>query len=291
VLSPLASVLGLTIAVLSVDVMLGARLQTSSLLGYSLHTAARFTGLGNTAFATLAASTVIFGAIHVQTAPRRREALTAVACLFAFVIVIDGAPSLGSDVGGILTLVPVLGLTLLVLSGRRISWRSVAIAAGVTAAIIVLAVGIDLLRPPATRTHLGRLVGQIGTEGWAPLLTTMRRKLATNFRTYGSPWSWALLTIVVYMLYVLGWTRGWHELLPAGSAVRAGVVGTLAAGLVGYAVNDSGVVVAAVVFVYIGPFLTMLALARERGPTVVFEPDAGARSVPPAPAAAPVPVL
>ena len=45
-----------TVVLLVADVALGARLQTSSILGYSPHTAARFTGLGNTAYAVLAAS-------------------------------------------------------------------------------------------------------------------------------------------------------------------------------------------------------------------------------------------
>jgi hypothetical protein len=34
----------------------------------------------------------------------------------------------------------------------------------------------------------------------------------------------------------------------------------LAAGLLGTAVNDSGVVVTAMVFVFLGPFLTLLAI-------------------------------
>jgi len=263
-LSPLAWILGLTVAVLALDVATGARLQTSSLLGYSLHTAARFTGLGNTAFATLAATTVLLGAIHVAYAPRRREAAFAVACLFAFVVIIDGAPSLGSDVGGILTLVPVFGLTLLVLSGRRLTTRALVTAGVVTVAALALATGIDLLRPASTRTHLGRLVADIGNDGLGAFTTTARRKLAVNFRTYRSPWSWTVVIIALYMLYVLGWARGWRNLLPPGSALRAGVVGTLAAGLLGYAVNDSGVVVTAVVFVYLGPFLTLLALLREQ---------------------------
>ncbi|HVF32671.1 MAG TPA: glycosyltransferase [Acidimicrobiales bacterium] len=261
--SPLAWILGATVALLALDVATGARLQSSSLLGYSLHTAARFTGLGNTAFATLAATTVLLGAIHVAFAPRRREAVVAVACLFAFVVVIDGAPSLGSDVGGILTLVPVFGLTLLVLSGRRVSARALVVAGAVTLVALALATGIDLLRPASTRTHLGRLVADIGDDGLAALTTTVERKLAVNFRTYRSPWSWTVVIIALYMLYVLGWARGWRNLLPPRSALRAGVVGTLAAGLVGYAVNDSGVVVTAVVFVYLGPFLTLLALERE----------------------------
>ena len=263
-LSPLAWILAATVVVLALDVATGARLQTSSLLGYSLHTAARFTGFGNTAFATLASTTVLLGAIHVAYAPRRREAVLATACLFAFVVVLDGAPSLGSDVGGILTLVPVFGLTLLVLSGRRVGLRALVVAGVVTVVALALATGIDLLRPASTRTHLGRLAADVSANGLGAFTTTVSRKLSVNFRSYRSPWSWTVVIIAVYMLYVLGWARGWKELLPPGSAVRAGVVGALAAGLVGYAVNDSGVVVTAVVFVYLGPFLTMLALARER---------------------------
>jgi hypothetical protein len=271
-LSPLSWILACTVAMLALDVATGARLQTSSLLGYSLHTAARFTGFGNTAFATLASTAVLLGAIHVAYAPRRREALVACACLFAFVVVIDGSPPLGSDVGGILTLVPVFGLTILVLSGRRVGPRALLVAGAVTVVALALATGIDLLRPAATRTHLGRLAGDIGKEGVGAFTTTARRKIAANFRSYGSPWSWAVVIIAVYMLYVLGWARGWRDLLPPGSAVRAGVVGALAAGLLGYAVNDSGVVVTAVVFVYLGPFLTMLALVREREEPVAVSP-------------------
>ncbi len=262
-LSPLTWILAATVALLALDVATGARLQTSSLLGYSLHTAARFTGFGNTAFATLAATTVILGAVHVAFAPRRREAVLATACLFAFVVIIDGAPSLGSDVGGILTLVPVFGLTLLVLSGRRMSTRALVAAGAVTLVVLAVATGIDLLRPATTRTHLGRLAADVGANGFSSFSTTISRKLGANFRSYKSPWSWAVVIIAAYMLYVLGWARGWRNLLPPGSALRAGVVGALAAGLLGYAVNDSGVVVTALVFVYIGPFLTLLALARE----------------------------
>jgi hypothetical protein len=65
-----------------------------------------------------------------------------------------------------------------------------------------------------------------------------------------------------FMMYVLVIGRGWQRLLPAGSALRAGVVGTIAAGLQGWLVNDSGVVVSALVFVFVGPYLTLLALSR-----------------------------
>ena len=263
-LAPLAVIAGATVALLVVDVATGARLQSSSLLGYSLHTAARFTGFGNTAFAVLGSTAVLAAALHVHHAPRRREAVVTAAGLLAVVAFADGAPSLGSDVGGILTLVPVFALTLLALAGRRISWRTVAATAAATVVVLGVATGIDLLRPVGSRTHLGRLAGRVLEQGWEPLTTTMSRKAAVNVRTYRSPWAWTVPIIAAYMLYVLVWARGWSRLLPPGSALRTAVVGVLATGLLGYAVNDSGIVVTALVFVYIGPFLTLLALARER---------------------------
>ncbi len=282
-LSPLAWICGATVAVLVADVATGARLQLSSFLGYSPYTAARFTGLGNAAFAALASTTILLAALHVHRAPRRREALVTVGSLFALVLLVDGSPWLGSDVGGILTLVPVFGLTLVALAGRRLSWRTLAAAAAVTATVMAVAIGIDLLRPPDVRTHLGQLVERVQNEGWEPLTTVLSRKAAGSLRTFGSPWTWTIPIITMYGLYVLARARGWSRLLPAHSALRAGAVGMLAAGLLGCAVNDSGVVVTAVVFVYIGPFLTLLAVEREWRPAVMLDPRS-----PPSPRASPV---
>src|SRR5205085_12478326 len=106
-LSPLAWLLGLTAALLVADLCTGGRLQVNSVLGYSPLTAARFFGIGNSAFAVLAATGLLAAAAHLQYAPRRREALAVVAAALILVVVVDGAPTLGDDVGGILTLVPV----------------------------------------------------------------------------------------------------------------------------------------------------------------------------------------
>ena len=271
-LAPLAWICGATVALLVADVATGGRLQTSSILGYSLHTAARFTGFGNTAFAVLASTTIIAAALHVHHAPRRREALLTAACLFALVALADGAPSLGADVGGILTLVPVFGLTLWVMSGRRLSWGSLAAMAAAAVLLVALATAVDLLRAPEARTHLGSFAARVRHEGWEPLTTTLSRKAATNVRTFRSPLTWTVPIIAAYMLFVLSWARRWTALLPRGSRMRAGVVCVLAAGVLGYAVNDSGVVVTALVFVYIGPFLTLLALERERGQPLLVDP-------------------
>ena len=284
--SPLAWVMGATVALLCGDILTGARLQTSTLLGYSLHTAARFTGIGNTAFAALAATTLLAGALHVHAAPRRREALLFAGCLFAFVVLVDGAPQLGDDVGGILTLVPLFALLLFVLTGRKLRWRTVLTAAGATVAVLTVATVADLLRPADSRTHLGRFVAGIG-NGSSDFGTTVSRKLTGNLRTYSSPWCWVVVVIAFYLLYVLIWQRQGLRMLPPGSALRAGVAATLAASIIGNLLNDSGVVVTALVFVYLGPFITLLAIDHDEPAPALIEPPPDPRPAAAARAAVP----
>ncbi|MGH9190495.1 MAG: hypothetical protein ACRD0Q_10760, partial [Acidimicrobiales bacterium] len=273
-LSSLSWLLGATAAVLIVDVATGGRLQQASIMGYSPHTAGRFYGLGNSAFAVLAAASLLGAVLHFEHAPRRREALVSVAVLFGLVVVVDGAPSLGDDVGGILTLVPVFALTVLALARRRVTLRLVAGVVLATVVVLGLATAIDLSRPPEARTHLGRQVVSIGEDGPGTLLATMTRKAEVNLRILGaSAWTWTVPVIAVFMLEMLVRQRRGADLLPRGSPMRVGVVAALATGILGAAVNDSGVVVTALVLVYVGPFLALLALARgENRVAVLMEP-------------------
>ncbi len=264
-LSPLSWLLFGTVAINVIDLWTGAHLQQSSILGYSPHTAARFTGIGNAAFAALASTTILWAGIHVNYAPRRKEAVLAAGLVCATVMIADGAPMLGSDVGGILTLVPIFGLLIAVLSGRTLNKRLLAIAAGSTAVIVALATALDLTRPADQQTHLGRFVTDIRSGRSNTFVTTIGRKLSTNIRVFtGSFWTWVVPIIAVVLLFFLVVERGWERDMPRGSALRACVAAALLCGLLGFAVNDSGTVVTALVFVYLGPFIILLALQRDR---------------------------
>jgi hypothetical protein len=139
---------------------------------------------------------------------------------------------------------------------------------------------VDLLRPEASRGHLGRFVaGAVSGDG--TFSTTIERKWATNMRLFGrTVWTWMVPLTAGFMLYVLVIARGWQRLLPAGSAVRAGAVGTIAAGMLGWLVNDSGVVVSALVFVFVGPYLTLLALQRDADEPELLAPAAAGKVAP-----------
>jgi hypothetical protein len=207
--------------------------------------------------------------------------LLAAAGVFAVVLVADVWPTLGADVGGVLTMVPVFGLMLLVMSGRRLSWKAVVAALAATVVVLGAVTLVDLARPAEDRTHLGRFVSDIGDDD--TFLTTIERKWSTNVRLLGRTiWTWMVPIAAAFMVYVLVIARGWQRLLPTGSALRAGVLGTLVAGLVGWLVNDSGVVVSALVFVYIGPYLTLLALRGPDEPRLLLAADPVAGATDPA---------
>ena len=261
-LSPLAWIFGATVALLVADVATGARLQLAGILGYSPQTASRWFGIGNTAFGVLAGATLLLAGLHVAHGPRRREAWATAAALLAVVTYVNGAPFLGADVGGVVTLVPVGGLALLALAGGRLTWRRAALVGGATAGALGVLTAVDLLRPPESRTHLGRLASETLTSGDGSLFATLARRgevtldvMTQNFWTAVTP---VIAVLVLVALLRMPWAR---TRVPPGTPIRVGLLAALAAGLLGMAVNDSGVIVVAMVMVSVGPVLALLALA------------------------------
>src|SRR6185503_15220418 len=106
------------------DVIFGSMLQFNSALGYSPTFGGRFVGFSNPAYAALGASSVIVAPLLARRIGPPRGIPIALA-LLAAVIFIDGAPFWGSDVGGILSMVPAFGITAALMVGWRIRGRTV----------------------------------------------------------------------------------------------------------------------------------------------------------------------
>ena len=283
-LAGLDVVLGVTVAVIVADAATGTWLNVSSWLGYSLHSAGRFYGLPNSTFAVLGSATILLGASWMYRAQRGNEALAAVAALFAVVLVASGLPMLGANTGSVLTLVPAFGLTLWALSGRPIRLSTLVFAGAATLVALVGAAFVDLLRPEASRAHLGRFADRLLDEGIGPLVDTYLRKQAANLRIFRvSIWTWMVPIVAGFVLYLLAWGRGWERLLPQRSALRIGAISVVGAALLAFATNDSGPIVIALFVVYLLPFLALLVLdpTRDRaavltapGPRTVTAPGA-----------------
>ena len=252
-LDPLLAISAVTLVVLSIDLATGGHLQTSSYLGYTPSVAARFVGIGNSAFGVYGAAAVITGAAWVARASRPGDAWWGAAAVAAIAVLVDGAPWLGSDVGGILTLVPSFGLMLLLLAGRRPTWRSMLALATATLTLLGAVVGVEALRPPDQRTHIGQFFLSGDQSGF---WTTIARKWDVNIRLLTtSNWTWLIVVILAFLL--IG--RGWLSLTRPGSPERAGLIGLVAVAALGWFTNDSGPLVAALVLVFLGACVIVLA--------------------------------
>lgn len=257
-LDPALVVAGLTVAVLVADLATGAHLQVGSFFGYMPHTAPRYTGLGNSGFALLAGSSLVLITVLVARAQDRRAAWSVALAIALVVAAADGAPWMGSDVGGTLALVPALGICLWTLRGRPIRVKTVLTALGLGALALGLAVGSEALRQPADRTHVGRFFLEVGSgEGF---WDTLGRKWSTNIADLGrSPIYWVVPLLVAVGVVAVRRSPALARLLPAASPQRIIVVTSLFAGIVGWLVNDSGVVVLALACIPFGPVLLLAA--------------------------------
>jgi hypothetical protein len=255
---PLLLALGAVLGLLVVDVVLGATLQLNTVFGYSPTVAGRFAGLGNLAFAQLAGSALLLAGVVAGRVPGRRGVLIGVGLLL-LALVVDGSPLWGSDVGGALTLVPAAALTGSLLLGWRPRLRAGVVWA-LAAVGVVLAFGLaDLARPPDDRTHLGRLLERVADEGLGAFETVVLRKLDANLSVLtSSVWTLMVPLALVVAAYLLWRTPGRLRSLRDEIAVRTTLPGLGVAGVLGFALNDSGIAVPGMMLGVVGASLAYL---------------------------------
>ena len=269
-LDRLLALTGATCGVLVVDVITGAALQVNTVFSYSPLVAGRFAGFGNTAFSVLGAAAIITSSLLVQRSRGSRGSLVAAAVLFVVVVIADGAPAWGSDVGGVLAFVPAFGITLLLLAGRKPTWKAVGVSAVATVVVVGLFLAFDLARAPDERTHLARLFEDVRSRGLGAFSDTIGRKISTNLRVFTSTiWTYFVPPALAFIAWLLLRPKNrWEQLALRYPTLRAGLIGGLVLCVLGFAVNDSGIVVPAMVLSYLVPvsLLAHLLLEREENP-------------------------
>ena len=277
-----------------VDAAAGAPLAFNNPLGMNAVVAGRFYGVSNTAFALVAgALVVVIAGVWGTLGGGRRSALLVTALLGGAALLVDGAPQLGADVGGALTLVPTLAFLAAGLAGLRLSWRRwLAIGAATVLVVGGFAV-VDLLRPGGP-THLGRFARQVADGSAAGVLGRKAYALVGPFVTK-PVMAAALACAVVIVAAALWWSRrqvrAWRNgtspyawltpaahrdiprvggqesgsptrgMSPSGRWVTTALKSLGVLTLVAVLVNDSGVTMAGFILAAAAPALLALTLA------------------------------
>lgn len=253
------AVLGaVTIVVFTADAATGSPLSLDAPFADNPLIAGRFHGIGNVAFALLGAATLVLSAAAAAGRASRPATLT-VCGLGAFAVVVDGLPALGDDFGGVLALVPAVGVLAIVVGRIRVSGWYVLAVGGIT----VLSAGAfalyDFSRPPAQRTHIGRFLAQLG-DGAAGTVVT--RKIHSVLGSFSGGWPrWLVLGWIVLALAAWSWQRRGRLRPPADVDLRTTrglLLALVALAVLGGAVNDSGLSITAFVFYFAAPLLVPL---------------------------------
>ncbi len=234
----LAVASALTVCAYALDVIAGSPLSSLSLLGPNPGLGVRFYGIGNELEALLAVLIVAgTGAALAGFAPR----LPARRCAAAFLAVGVGAALVfaaghfGADVGAAIVFPLGAAVAAVVVAGAR--RRAALLVLAAPLAVLALLAVIDLVS--GGDAHLTRSVLDAG--GLGDLADLAQRRLQLSSHSFTRPVVYVFLPLVA-ALAALALARrdrlaAWVSDYPA---LRAGLLGALAATLVGTLANDSG---------------------------------------------------
>jgi hypothetical protein len=279
VLAPLAIVAAITATVVCVDIATGAPLQRTAHKGPQALVAGRFYGFNNTAFALVAAASILLAvAIANPLVARGRRGLAAGVVVLIGVVTtaLDGLPSIGADFGGPPALVPGFAILALLTAGIRLNWwRTLGVLAAGAVTVTAFAV-VDYLRPADSRTHLGRFVETVLDGGaWQ----VVERKLAQNVNVLvGSELTLLAVAGLVLVILVLGRPLRKAVVAPDGGSygwlsaraplkrlgtdspmLRPGLIALAATMAIGFALNDSGILIPALGGALVVPLLASVS--------------------------------
>jgi hypothetical protein len=237
-LRALAAAAGLVVLAFAIDVIAGSPLTSLSLLGPNPGLGVRFYGIGNELEALLGVlviagtSAALAGFWPRLTERRAAAAFLAVSLLSA---VVFAAGRFGADVGAAIVL-PVGGaVAAAAIAARRRRTALLVIAAPV--AVLALIALADLVS--GANAHLTRSVLDAG--GLGDLADVAQRRLQLSAHSFGRPILVFFLPLVAALAVVAylrrDRLRAWLTPFPA---LRAGLVGALAATVIGTLANDSG---------------------------------------------------
>ncbi|MBB6214797.1 hypothetical protein HNQ80_000882 [Anaerosolibacter carboniphilus] len=242
---------------LLIDVATNGTLMKSSLLGYDPIIGARYYGIGNEYMGVLIGATSVFA-----TSLLDRFKINKIWCLMIFfiTIVIIGYPGFGANVGGTMTAVAAFVFVSLRLFKVRIGIKQLFfIGTAIVAAVAFMAyIDIYLL---GSKTHLAGAIQQIITEGPSIIFLIIQRKITMNLMLVGvTIWSKVLLSAIIILGILIYRPVGTlYKLTELYPNLAMGWSGIVVACIVGFLVNDSGIVASATGVIFL--VMSMLYLA------------------------------
>lgn len=252
-----------TSGVIAYDILNSSWLMRYSPLGYDPVGGARFYGLGNELMGVFIGTTIMAWAIlaeefQISIAWRKGSAFFS----FVAMIILIGAPSLGTNVGGFIAAICAAGFIYFSFKEKKHIWRTGVLLLILIPLAIFALTYFDQFQPTSNQSHIGQTLALFRRDGFQALELIILRKLAMNLKLLRySIWSKALLATLFVLgfslLYPLTFMRKVKESHPL---IMQGVAGVFVGSVAAFLFNDSGVVAAATCLSFASSTLLLLLL-------------------------------
>ncbi len=255
------------------DLLQGAPLMKSSLLGYDPISGARYYGIGNEYMGVLLGSSLMGLSLFLGTSKSHFSSQFLYLLLPLLAIFLTGliaAPQWGTNVGGGITFFVSFGIFLLAFFERKINIKTITTLGLCTGLVLFALFYFDFKRPLETQSHIGLTARIIQEQGLSSFFSIAGRKIAMNIKLIRyTIWSRVFMTFLGTFALLFyrppGLVKGLMERYPELKAgFLAGITGTFTALIV----NDSGIVAAATSMIFVAPTLLYLAvesIAKDEG--------------------------
>lgn len=273
---PVGGLAVLMTLLLLVDQWVGAPWSFTSFLGYSPLYAARYYGIGNEGAALLFGASLVGVAFLMDQWPRsvapglfRRWGVPVLGMLVVFT---SAAPFLGANVGVAVWGVVGFAVAWALMNGYRVTWKVMAGSLGLIVLFVAAFSFVDL-GSSSSQTHLGRAWQSAEQSGIGALWTIVERKAETNIRVLThTNWSFVLIGVLGFLGFMRWRPQGdFAAALDENPHFSGAMAACLIAGLAAYFTEDSGIVIPALIMVYLAGGILYLMLDRLRTSPTIHE--------------------
>jgi hypothetical protein len=264
-LAPFVTISVFTAGAIFFDLLWGAPLMKSSVLGYDPMGGARYYGLGNEFMGVWIGSTIIAMASLMQIIHCPKKYLWAASVIFLLIIYMLASPRIGTNAGGAIAAVAGFGITIYFMMPVRISVKQLIMAGGVMLSLLFSFAIWDAFQTVDAQSHFGRTINLMRTNGIYEAYNIIVRKVATNIRlirwTIWSQVFLVTLTATAFLFYrPIGVMKKVQERFPC---LTKGFWGVVIGSLTALVFNDSGIVAAATMSIFAAAPLIFLVIEEQ----------------------------
>jgi hypothetical protein len=255
----------LQLAALAIDIITGSPFIKQSVLGYDPIIGARFYGIGNEyAGIFIGCSLIIPGCLQELSGRRlSRGGFIAYALLCTALL---GQSLYGANFGGAIAGAFGYILAFFLIYGIEFTKRNVIKGISVVCMPVILFFAAELSGITAA-SHMGRLIADTMSSGPGVVLATIQRKLAMNLRLIRyTIWTKVLICIIAAISLMLYKPVSLlREVFNRYAYMKYSWISVAAAAIIGFAVNDSGIVLAATAMIYVVFTMLLICIGERDG--------------------------